>query len=160
MTPYKRLQKLVQRWGGTLERITPKEFKELVISSGTFADAPFAHNVGVDFKRKRILWHGKQPTVGNLIHEVGHVFASKKEPFSSDEWSFFGWEHATARYVGAERSWFKASYDYYVEVRAGMSASQFGRHTRKQQLELISERTVYAKKHGLIGAGGKPRAVR
>lgn len=90
MTVLVDLQATIERFGGSL--IIGEFSKDL--------EAPFNREVGLNYVDKVIYARHINVTPTAVIHEMGHVFASEKEPLDCDEVEFLGWEYALSREVG------------------------------------------------------------
>lgn len=66
--------------------------------------APFSSWLGVDYPNKTV-YLTKDAHLGEVIHEMGHVFASLRTPNFSEEYDFFGWEFTVAQKVGLVEEW-------------------------------------------------------
>lgn len=108
----KQLKVISKNWGGEIIQIE-YPYDLTVIKD----PAPFSAPVlGVDWDNKKIYFLNYNE-IGpvNLIHEMGHIFASLIEPTSSTEWDFFGWEYLLALQIGlSESDFFYYNSDYQV----------------------------------------------
>jgi len=148
------LEKLANKWGGKFETLSKPEttstntylaIRENFEHRG-FEFAPFAlpkHILGINFSKKIIVFNLNTILWGNLIHEMGHVFASKFRPLHSNEWSFFGWEYIVAKYIkGSINVWYEHNYDYVIDDTADDLTIKSA--TPYQRLEIIHERIKFA----------------
>lgn len=71
------------------------------------------------------------------------------------EW--LGWEIAVARQIGAWRAWSRHNASYYMGDEYG---GDWGNLSAKQRSAIVVDRLAYAKKIGVIDAGGTPRSIR
>lgn len=112
-TEIDRLGWLCRAWGGKLLVVPEVEFDDLSEAPG-FSSAPFtSYDLGVLWNEKLIVtvegadWF-------NIIHEMGHVFASPSE--LGDEFEFFGWEYLLAQRVGDVKQWIAGNKDYGISL--------------------------------------------
>lgn len=151
-----KLRSLCKTLGGDLVELTSKQFDHK--HSKTFYECPFARaQLGLDFSKKHVLYTTEHvpPEWPEIIHEMGHVFASKKAPPFSDEWSFLGWEYATCLHLcGDVEVWKRNMSDYNVEH------VDFGSLSPRKQNALLVERLTCAKRVGLVSPAGVPLTVR
>ena len=83
-------------------------------SRRAFTTAPFCDYLGSKYKDKKI-FHTNQTHWAHIVHDMGHVFASKKNFSESDEFSFFAWELALVKDIkGSTRSWSISNHNYRV----------------------------------------------
>lgn len=53
-------------------------------------------------------------TIGGIIHELGHLIASRRPPEDAQEVDFLGWEWLLARKLGLRRTWGVWMQDYVM----------------------------------------------
>ena len=163
-----KLKKLSRGFGGDLVQVTEDEFDTLFrtdncVTSGRF-DAPFtSHDLGVDFGRKLVMYSSRCGVVPwpEVIHEMGHIFATSENPLDCDEWEFLGWEWAVCLYIkGDQKVWKDYLADYGV---AGVpfvgEGSDFGALSVGTQNRILTDRLARAKAVGLVGPRGRPLSV-
>lgn len=170
-----KLRKLCQKWGGDLVELPEKDFESLLdgyirhgssdrfVEVSDFHPCPFNASLGVRWGKKHVyytraargFWKGSvwtdlsEPVSWtDVIHEMGHVFASAKRPDQADEYNFFGWEYALARQVGDPEKWRRANKDYSVG-----SGDDLGSLSVKKQKALILEQYRKAVELGLVVRG-------
>lgn len=166
----RRLGRLCRSWGGDLVRTSRVAWNERFSPGGALVDdgvngnwpAPFIDWHGFHYASAIIyVVHGIE-SPGAIIHEMGHLFA---DDFlhSGNEFDFFGWEVAVARYAGCYEEWDKQNAGYavrmpedalndYPSVDWGMLSPG-----DKQRVEI--NRTERAKQLGLITADAMPLAI-
>jgi len=178
----KRLRKLCQKWGGDLIELSSEAFDQVrncsrlgrlrsieeppqqdsikyALSNMDFYEAPFTKGLGVDWKNKIIFYTGEVKW-SYIIHEMGHVFASNKTPDMSEEWDFFGWEIAVARFIKARmREWRTNQADYNVPYGEGGTCVAFGGLTYQDQCRVMSGAVQLSTEEKLIRKGA-PVSVR
>jgi len=148
------LNEVIRSWGGSLLIVDelPKKDKD-------FGSAPFAWNdLGVNYPKKTIYLAFKaialENVVGGIIHEAGHIFATKTPPDELVDESFFmGWEFVLARKVDLLDEWFRSMRDYMISGR------DFGYENIDEQTDIIEEYVGRSRERGLI-RGEEPIAVR
>lgn len=163
-----RLGELCRMWGGELRVLGhvdefDKYFPERdPFDHGTVygrSKSPFAEWHGIDWRKKRIVTVHGQAKINAVIHEMGHVFASRHHPDSGDgdaEFDFFGWEVAVAKMVGAFRTWSAGNNSYSV-TDDGDSWGNCAGHKRRR---IIVERVARARELKLLDAFLRPVAIR
>ena len=151
-----KLQKLCKSLGGDLIALSSEQFDNK--RNKTFYECPFARRrLGLDFTKKKVLY-ADEPVWTEIVHEMGHVFACKKAPPFTKEWSFLGWEYAVCLYLGGDLSvWKHDMRDYVVE---GDDQEDFGSLSDSAQNELLVERLKHAQQHKLVSDEGVPLTVR
>jgi len=166
----RRLEKLTEGWGGKFlrdewERVYRNEWKPPIDGMD---EAPFTnYNLAAHFRRKIIAFDPKKIQWPHLIHEMGHVFASKSGPHSAacNEYDFYGWEHAVAKHVrGRMSEWYHHNSDYVVGGESvGIGNMEVGALNRGQRTRIFRDRVEVAIRRGLIKREGKrliPLAIR
>lgn len=158
------LRKRCKEWGGNLVELSDEEFKTLSRRAGEWAwgsamwsNAPFSsHDLGVKWTNKEVVYCGDVQWT-EIVHEMGHVFASKNNPDRSSEFDFFGWEHALCLELGLPvQEWIDGNKDYVV----GKTFEEFGSMTHLEKVKTMQERTCAATKLGLIDERGKCHSIR
>jgi hypothetical protein len=96
----------------------------------------------------------------HLVHEMAHTFASKHPPDKADDWEFFGWEYAVARYVGDVETWRRSNVDYQIEEHSPFLSGSFGSMSRTKQDKYLTERLYHAKKIGIVSKSNIPLSIR
>lgn len=120
-----------------------------------FTLCPFSDKLAIDWPGKRVLYQ-RGAKVGDMIHELGHVFASKLEPKKAREMDFFGWEFALAKEVGVVKEWVLASKGYCINS----DGEEFGMLSRDDQSDLIEEFVTRGRSSGLLDRDCRPKSVR
>ena len=152
-----KLQKLCKSLGGDLIALSSEQFDNK--RNKTFYECPFARGqLGLDFSKKHVLYAGP-PVWPEIIHEMGHVFACKKAPPFSEEWSFLGWEYAVCLYIQGNIDEWKQNMGAY-QVGGINDGDEFGPLPDTVQQALLLERLAYAKQHKLVSDEGVPLTVR
>jgi len=136
--------------------VSDREFASLVRRCN-LEEAPFsASPLGIVWKTKR-LYYTKDALWPEVIHELGHLLASKVPPRSSSEYEFFGWELALVHRIGASLDhWLANNRLYGVNDGRELGAlSPIELHT------MLAERLTAVKVAGLLDtADGHPLAIR
>lgn len=150
------LKELARKWGGDIIEISQVEFNARLMEN-LLEDAPFSsHSLGVDYDAKVVYYSEDDPPPWwEMVHEMGHVFACRERPQVCDEYTFFGWEYAVFKMLGAiEGGWTEAQKYYQIG-----NGDDFGDLSAEEQAAIVSERVATAEAFGLI-VGGKPVAIR
>lgn len=97
-------------------------------------------------------------SVGQIIHEMGHVFADRYPPDSSKcrEWYWFGWEMAVARRIGAWQTWSRHNETYGISRKG----ADWGDLSVRGRQAVMADRIRYATKIGILSEVGEPRSIR
>lgn len=154
-----RLRRLARRWGGDVVELGQWDgFPQGV------APAPFTAWLAIDYEMKLVYVRSpcNEATVGEAIHEMGHIFASTVGPYASKEYDFFGWEYAVARQLRLVRVWCEGAFDYSVpsDDDGRWPNTEFGRLRPDQREALLQERLQAARAKGLLTRCGKAVAIR
>lgn len=142
---------MAQRWGGKVVHLTDQQFYYIGRQPGV-SSAPFTGWLAVDYDKKTV--YCLDPTWYNLLHEMGHVFASRLPPRQSSDFDFLGWEWVVARQLKGVRKWLTGNADYGVGPEADL-----GDLTPAQVHVLLKERLEEAVRQGLV-VNGKAVSVR
>lgn len=113
-----RMRALARRWGGDIlvfknDDAFIKAYNSLGKGGEHWSSfAPFTHrSLAVAHTRRLIL--AVEPDWIEVVHEMGHVFATNQPPARSNELGFLGWEFALVRYLGGGlRAWRDNNRDY------------------------------------------------
>ncbi len=172
---------IARSWGGDVI-VAPDdlEFDHLTgSSSGSlfsnnykpgYYPSPFtSYNMGIFWARKRII---VAPEVKwpDLIHELGHTFASKEHPDLSEEFDFLGWEYLLAKKIRASISaWGKNHSDYGLgkteDLPISINTKKYGHWTdygtlsHRDKQRLLQNRIDCAREKGLV-RGNEPLTIR
>lgn len=150
-----RLQELSRSWGGRIVQLSSKRILQRRLRYISFAPAT---NLAVDYEEKTVYVCEKE-SLGNIIHEMGHVFASPCCPAKSEEYNFFGWEFMVAVKTDLVPEWLESTGDYAVGGDGIENIVDFKDMTIDEQSDLIEERVQYARGLGLV-VGEEPIAIR
>lgn len=129
-----------------------------------FSPAPFNAGLGCLWKRRVIVcdpWFVRTVSdAAEVIHEMGHVFASRTPPNDklTDETDFLGWEYALARKLKCVGAWLAGMKNYGVAglpttIGMGKGSFELGDLTRPERRDLLCERLALAEKLGLTKDG-------
>jgi hypothetical protein len=156
-----KLARLIARWNGKLVEASEKRYDRL-LRTDLYSEAPFSHHsIGIMWHRKTIYYSGEICWT-DLTHEMGHVFACPKAPDDEecDELSFFGWECALAKHIGADVAvWEKAQDAYQVEAGIG-SFNEFGGLERQERDKVLADCMRVARELKSLDSRNRPRAIR
>lgn len=122
-----------------------------------FSSPPNSEHHGLEWEKKIIYAVRGHEIVGQIIHEMGHVFASPYPPDNSKckEWRWFGWEMAVASEIGAWHAWSRHNDSYTVH-----NGTDWGELGTRHQQAIAAERVHFAKKIGILSESGEPRSLR
>ena len=155
-----KLRTLARKWGGDLAEVTPKEWdrlkeERLTDRTRTFHEAPFTgKDLGVHWPTRRVIYSGEVAWV-EVIHEMGHAFATLQSPDHSDELEFFGWEYALVRFIGAsEEAWIEHNRDYGID-----DGEEFGGLDATKRTVFLKAQVTKGQELGIIDGRGRPRTV-
>jgi hypothetical protein len=158
-----KLQRVAHRLGGNVVAVSEERYDALHIF-----EAPFtSYRLGIDWIKRVVyfVWDTDGHTRlcwGDIIHEMGHVFACKKNPDNSDEYDFFGWEWALMKQIGGnEDQWNESQKHYQIGIQVnGSWFNEWGSLTPKQRRHVLKDRLEKAKALGLIDSRRKVQAIR
>jgi hypothetical protein len=160
-----RLRRVARRWGGDILVLTEKKYDdqfEFTLRAG-FSGAPFTSRarLGVFYARKQVvLVPSSELNLMDVLHELAHVFASKKSPNNADEYNFLGWEWAFAHRLGVSRREWQRGLANYQLGDEPWSGQTIDRLTSKQLTALIVDRLAKAKESGIVSLCGVPQSIR
>ena len=138
--------------------MTEAEFGETLKKSKleafqTFFESPSSsQSLGIDWAKKQIVG---VPLVhwADVIHEMGHLFASFEDPEHSDEMKFFGWEFLLAKQVGDPRVWIKKNDDYGLGNGYGLEEFEeqdFGALNSKEKRKILKKAIAVSKEARIV----------
>jgi hypothetical protein len=158
------LTQLCRHFNGRLAVIEQPHFDRLFEDAKSsdwdgVCESPFTCAHGIHWQRKIVYAVQGREEIGSIIHEMGHVFADPHHPESDKcrEWSWFGWEIAVARLIGAGRVWSRQNSNYATDEKGG---NEWGALSAKKRRAVVIERLVHAKKIGVVDSDGTPRSIR
>lgn len=155
------LTRLARLWGGDILSCTPEEFA-VYASRTDFEDAPFisGDGLGVIFEEKLVIYvpGAKDVNWTGLTHEMGHVFASEKDPQQADEGAFLGWEFRLARLVGTQKEWLALNQEYWMN--SGDTIGELLKSNPKQLRAELRASVVESKRLGLLDENLNPISIR
>jgi hypothetical protein len=153
-----------KKWGGRLTRLSEERFDTRFDAihgppNRSWYDAPFTGGrLGVLWRKKEIIYAGDEPWPG-ILHEMGHVFAAKRNPSLADEYNFLGWEHVMAHVVGDVKYWREHNANYGVTDSDG-DPTDFSLLEEKEFQWLMDAREKLATERGLLDSKRNPQAIR
>lgn len=108
---FKYLQRLARRWGGSLNLVTRETYVNLPYTVGA---SPVEDKHAVDWDHRAVYVVKGHIRLPNIIHEMGHVFASPHHPGSSKctEIPWLGWEFLLAKRLNILREWYEDYRNY------------------------------------------------
>jgi hypothetical protein len=150
----KRCKVIARHLGGDIKVIDHLKFDSKLLTP-----CPFSNNLGVNWEKKIVYVSmvAAGSDIHGIIHEMGHVFASRKPPANSKEYDFFGWEYVVAISIGALFEWDKGSYNYYIDDSCLYT---WGKLSVDKKDALIRERLEYAAKNKIVSKSFKPLSIR
>ena len=157
----KKLGSYANRWGGGLLAVTLDVFCGFTRCRG-FSHAQYTcGELGVLYLEKLIVYvPNSAPEVEpvSLVHEMGHVFASRSRPNSSKEFGFFGWEYMLCQRVGITiAAWRKSHANYRVGSRGNYCCIKD--MSENEYEKMIGQAVRHAARFGLI-VDGEPVSIR
>lgn len=176
MSPFEKLMVWVEQAGGSVViHNKPAQQRHRgnrwVYENRTWAlvsVSPFDESCGIRWGKKEL--HCCFGTsIGSLIHEAGHIFASRLPPNhpKCEETRFFAWEWALAKKLDIEQEWFDSMPEYGLgshltgpDIWAKPMTSSFG-DLLPDELPIVWKYSLaFSRKFGLIGAGDEPLVIR
>lgn len=156
----KSLARHARRWGGRIVEYSDAEYRRVKHQFG-WSEAPFhPGNLGVNWPGKVIGIAAGAIDWPAVIHEMGHVFASRLKPDRSAEWEFLGWEIVLARQYDLP-FYRRCNHDYGIEWSwNGNHYPTIGDLSDSAWAAFCEEHIALAKGDGLINRHGKPVAIR
>lgn len=108
---FKYLQRLARRWGGELRLVTMQTYDNLPY---TALPSPVEKMHSVDYEHRTVYVVKGHIKLPNIIHELGHVFASPHHPNAQkqNEIPWLGWEFLMAKRLRILREWYKDYANY------------------------------------------------
>ncbi len=168
LTPaHKELFRMIRGWGGKTIPVTVKNWNVMQADgSETISFCPFDSWCGIDYKQKALVYvSARVSDIGVMIHETGHIFACKNEPYNSHEFDFFGWEYVMAQKLGAMAEWEKSTAAYGINYNDSLNGLQhydeYGDLLNKPgpKKRFLKERLKESRELGLI-VRGQPASIR
>jgi hypothetical protein len=153
------LNKFVTSWGNELVCVDTTYPLHAIPYRAPFLDSDI--RLGFDWGNK-VIYYESRADICALIHEMGHVFASKSPPgkiFGEDEFDFFGWEYLLALKAGLSTDEFINMNDAYQVTNSDGEDRRMGSLSKFEQIHLLEERVEYSKMNNLI-IDGEPIAIR
>jgi len=154
----RKLQSIARAWGGDIVKVNETAWNQKGSIFDSFFRAPFTNLlIGIAWPTRRILYCGEVRWY-DVIHEMGHIFATNDKPYLADEVSFLGWEYALMRHIGASaRSWYKGNEDYGLEIEH--SYYRFGDLPASKRRSYLKTLVKEGQKAGIIDAAGRPLSI-
>lgn len=165
----RKLRSLARAWGGDIVGVTKRAWDE-IRSQGLsdrvvqFYAAPFTdRKLGIHWPSRRIVYQGEVMWF-EVIHEMGHVFATNTPPDNSSEVGFFGWEYALVRHIGADlKVWEDSNSKYGIgstDTRDGKWTDEFGGLSAEERKKYLEDCVKEGQASGIIDADGRPICLR
>lgn len=163
------LSDLAKSFGGQLVKVraaavdrTPlpySKMKPVGIAAESYSAAPFAHPgrvLGQDWGKK-IIYYSSALAWREIVHEMGHAFATTQNTSLSEEWSWFGWEIAVAKLVDPQLIQWRRPNSYVVDRGEYPEVQDLPDH---ELWAMAEERLAAAVADGIITPDFKPLSVR
>jgi len=162
------LARICRQFGGRLTILSQRAFDALfnqrvdhIYGNEELSEAPFTDAHGLWWRKKIIYAVRGRENVNNIIHEMGHVFASPHHPDCScrecHEWNWLGWEIVLARLIDAMPTYSYHNARYALGEGGG---SQWGKISSERRRAIVADRITYARQAGFIGTNGDLRSMR
>ena len=129
------LRRFCESWGGQIIELTRDQFtglfrpgwdprcgafyRGLSDPNVAYEEAPATSWHGLHYADKLVYVVPDEASPNGLIHEMGHVFATRYLPDYVDELDTLGWEVCLARASGLYRQWSDANADYCLGGNEG-----------------------------------------
>ena len=151
MKPWQRVRAFARRHGVKFFIVPATDLR--------IAYTPFSSTVGLSWGSKKLFisrdhLHNAE-TIGNAIHELGHLLALREIPSRSIEQNSLGWEWQVAKLLRIRRQWEINMNGYGVEA-----GGSYGGYSTKEKLEILRSAVEDGKKYGNLTATGCPIVVR
>lgn len=153
-----RCRELAKQLGGRV--IVVDHFRK---AKPTEVSCPFSTSLSIDWDAKIVYVSeaAKREDVSGLIHEMGHVFASRQPSNQSKEWPFFGWEYCAALKLGLLYQWDHGNANYSISSSiSSRYRGDWGDQTPDQKDEIIRDRITYAIKAKMVSKQWEPLSIR
>lgn len=162
---------LANSWNGQIIKLSSTDFgkipwarvsRTLPITAATdiWFEAPFSYGnslTGVNFRDKIVVYKGDAPWP-NILHEMGHVFATTANPALCAEDDFFGWEYQIGKNIDLDE-WLKYNKDYRIGTSDGDTVD-LGKLPRKVAIKELERYMRNAKACGLVTRRGTLKTLR
>jgi hypothetical protein len=160
------LASLAKGWGGKIIKLSNREFNRIPwddsiddLRDGWF-EAPFTYKdsrTGVNFKDKIVVYAGNAPWP-NVLHEMGHVFATTDKPDLCSEEDFLGWEYQIGKSIDVAE-WLTYNKDYRIELANG-KVVDVGKIPKEIAIREMERYLKSAKACGLVTRRGTLKTLR
>lgn len=158
---WKRLTNVATKWGAKVEAVSrPEPEMSLATYFGRHRDfyifTPGAP-IGLLYRQKRIVyWKDTRPSWDTLLHEIAHLFASRRNPLSCREYQFLGWEYALALRLGCAQRFMARYKSYWVDYTAPEDRILYhaiGDMPMRVKRKFFRARLAHATRRGLVRLG-------
>lgn len=109
------LDRCIRAWGGQLTILSRDAYKRVLAEDQEdINQAPFDSNYSIDWCKGIVYAVKDHLAIPPILHEMGHIFASKFPPFheNCDELTWFGWEYAFAKRLKVVSKWIASNHEY------------------------------------------------
>lgn len=159
MTHLDQFKSMIKAWGGRLVIFESRDeydhYFRVNKDRDQLSDAPFTDYHGLDFERRLLLATKDRVDIVSLIHEAGHTFASRRGPWSCNEFNFLGWEIRVAQILGCMDEFNEGNDNY--QLNYGIT---WGILSNDERNRIIENRIAFAYDRGLIDTQGEPVCIR
>lgn len=161
---YDKVVEFLKTLGVEVVEVAPRNQWWPNTQAASFREAPFTSNLGIDLKSYQILFAGAKHPWPHLVHEAGHLLATKLPPENSKEISFLGWEISVVKHLSLSMDyWVKNNSDYSIQLERGSEFYDDIGHLARVKDDFdwyLNERIDYAKKNSMVSEDGVPLVVR
>ena len=148
--PWERIRDFAIQHGVSVHVVSNERLREV--------PSPFSGKVGLRWQEKKLFVGRKylrdKEGVGHMIHELGHLIASRETPERSSEGDFLGWEWQVAKKLKVRPHWEVGMTGY------GMNCGDYSDTPLVDRQRELREALEEGKKYGNISPSGEPLAVR
>ena len=114
---FRALSDFARRQKVMVEKVDPDAIGDETL--GDIDYAPASEALAINWKR-RYLYVSRQhladpAALGGMVHELGHLVATRQPPGNAWETDFLGWEWLVARKLGLRKAWGLWMLDYVME---------------------------------------------
>lgn len=143
--PFDRIRLFAERHGVTVS---------VVARVPAIHEAPFLHTVGLDWDALVLYVDDSATadpgTIGAMIHEMGHLIATRTRPDFARELDFTAWEWFVAGRLRVLRAWMSHMSNYCIDT-----GNEFGELDRCGRLAFLRRMVERGRKAGNIGVDGR-----
>lgn len=113
---YNKVVQYLQTLGVEVVQFEGDFIKWLRSCEKTLRQAPFTNDLAVNWEKRQIVYSGDKHPWPHLVHEAGHLLATRFTPENSNELHFLGWEMAFVQHLKLSMEyWHKNNSDYGID---------------------------------------------